>query len=168
MQSKATYEQLPPAGKEPPVIRDPAALDASFRLRATMMQADLNRVLAVIGYRSMFDETYRTDERQRWLFSIGRTHRDPLYVPAKDGKPAKGRTGIVTNVETSDGPHGRRKAFDLRYVRIDGRPARTADYVATLERFGKEAPARYGIRWGGFFATKTLSRDMPHWEDLDA
>ena len=168
--SEKSYEELPKAEPEPPANRSMDALANSFGFRMRTLHADLNRVLSVIGHRADPIETHRSDERQAWLYSIGRTHRDPLFVPAKrDAQgaviaPARGRTGIVTNVQTT-GKHGLRKAVDMRYVRIDGRPARRSDYLPTLERFAAHAPARYGIRWGGTF---TGLRDEPHWEDLDS
>lgn len=145
------YEDLPdPPTPEPPVIRDLPPLDDRWEGHFVALEAEFARRLPAIGWSAKRGETLRTDERQEWLYGIGRSYKAP------------GRTGIVTNARKGKGPHtpSQRRAVDYNYV-ATAKGADKSRLEMELDAIARDPRFAAVLTWGGHF--KSL-RDVPHWE----
>jgi hypothetical protein len=142
------YDDLPACPPEPPTIKSldvfgPGELNVFLSLEAQLAGA-----LGPIGARPVRAETQRTQQRQEWLWGIGRLYKAP------------GRTGIVTNEKTAKGSHVQLKATDYDYVPIHPGTVLDPDAVkAALS--GVAVYMADDLVWGGNF--KSLN-DPRHWE----
>ena len=139
---------------EPPAIKALEALRPEYQGPAKRLLERLNRALAPIGWEARVTETERTEERQRFLYGIGRLYRAP------------GRTGTVTDIPNARGPHPQKRALDLAYV-PKPRAAPWKEARARIAAVAAELAARTDgerVKWGGTFKLKNGSTDDPHWE----
>jgi peptidoglycan L-alanyl-D-glutamate endopeptidase CwlK len=95
------------------------------------------------GVNLLVTETYRTPERQAWLYAQGRT------------RPGQ----IVTNVKEL-GAHSFRVAFDI--VPLTGKGAADWNNTAAFKLAGKIGQG-IGLEWGGAWKSPV---DMPHFQYL--
>lgn len=118
--------------KEPPAIRILTELEPEFRRKLLAVVKDL----AEHGVSIIITETYRSQARQDYLYSLGRT------------RPGK----IVT--WTTHSRHTSRRAADLCFLKN-----KKATYVGPWNLVGSAATA-HGLTWGGTWKTP----DKPHLE----
>ena len=127
---------LPEPPAEPAAIRTLDSLAPKFRIRVAAMLADMT----TRGFDPVISESLRTDERQAWLYGMGRDYDD-------------GR-GVVTMAPT--GNHGWHK-FGLAVDVISKR-----DQWDAPKRFWDALGAaafRHQLAWGGLW---TKFADRPH------
>lgn len=148
------YAELPNApagpGDDSHVMRSLDALAANARPAFVDLERRFPAVLGPIGYKAVRAETVRSNERQEWLYGIGRRYKAP------------GRTGIVTNARAATGTHVRGEAADYDYVAIDPQMAPnveglTAALVTVADMMGGV------LNWGGKWVAL---KDSRHWELL--
>lgn len=146
------YADLPDApagpGDDAHVIHSLDALAAYARPAFVDLERRFPAVLGPIGYKAVRAETLRTNERQAWLYGIGRRYK------------AQGRTGIVTNASAATGKHVKGEAGDYDYVAIDPQmppnvAALTDALVSVADMMGD------ALDWGG---TWVALKDPRHWE----
>lgn len=149
------YDQLPMAPAGP---GDDAHAERSLETLAPDAQDDFRDLethfavaLSAAGWGFERIETRRTGERQVWLWKIGREWQAP------------GRDGIVTDVKTPHGPHGRGDAADYRYFPI----ADNATQESLTAALRSVAVAYDGVLlWLGDRALSDGSHDPAHWEKV--
>jgi hypothetical protein len=136
MIESAVLHRLPPPPAEPPVMTSLDCLAPKFRARLVIMLSDLR----ARGFDPIVAESCRSDERQSWLFGMGRDYDD-------------GR-GIVTNASTGlYSWHHFGLAVDLTSkAHGDEAPARFWDAIG-------DACATHGLSWGGAWPRFA---DRPH------
>jgi peptidoglycan L-alanyl-D-glutamate endopeptidase CwlK len=113
---------------EPKRIDEVAQLEPLLGLAAEELEARSAR----LGVRIKIIETYRSDERQRWLYAKGRTSPGPKVTAAGPGRSW----------------HNHRRAFDIVVLDAAGRAdwSNTAAYNL-VGKLGREL----GLEWGGNF-----------------
>ena len=129
-------------------INDPR-VNATFRRKALAVLKDL----AGHGLKAVFTETFRTRERQQYLYAQGRTRPGPI-VTWKDGVKKKSN-------------HQSGKAGDIAFVGTDGKPYWPPLKVRTpaggwtwgpqWDLVRRSAKA-HELKWGGYYF------DGPHLE----
>lgn len=148
------YNELPQApagpGDDSHVKRSLEDLEPWARASFLRLETRFAVALGPIGMRATRSETKRTQERQAWLWGIGRTWQAP------------GRDGIVTNAQGASGPHVEGRAVDYDYVPLPDvmGPPDAADLMAALKGVADAARAD-GLEWGGEWVTLV---DPRHWE----
>jgi peptidoglycan L-alanyl-D-glutamate endopeptidase CwlK len=131
---------------EPPINRDPDALDHEFRVR---LAATLGQ-LAMEGLYFKFHEGFRTSVRQQWLYAQGRTRTGPRVTNLNGTTKLSNHQG--------DGSIGSGRAADcypLTNGKVDVNPERRIwqRYAEVAEANGLTA----GYRW-------VSPHDPPHVE----
>ena len=94
---------------------------------ATELQSELKKM----GYDARIIETYRTQERQNYLYEQGRS------------KPG----GIVT--KTKDSVHTKKRAFDLGLFDKNGKYLQDASHYQNIGKALENIKARQSTVWGG-------------------
>jgi hypothetical protein len=139
------YADLPqPTTPEPPADTDLGDLNSVSQPLFNQLQEDLANSLSAIGYNLTVLETLRSDERQTWLWGIGRLYQ------------AAGRTGIVTNATTATGRHATGDAVDFAYTPIS---VASPDQLHAV--LGEVAADHPEMIWGGNWVGLV---DPAHWE----
>lgn len=87
---------LPAPPAEPPIVQSLEMLAPKFRAK---IDALLARFTA-LGFDPMIAESFRTDERQAWLFGFGRDYDDGrgIVTHAADGSTSWHRYGLAVDI----------------------------------------------------------------------
>jgi hypothetical protein len=145
-----SYDELPdPPSPEPETITSLDALPADHRAKFEVLEAQLSMALAAVGFGLRRLETLRTQERQSWLYGIGRDYKAP------------GRTGIVTDQPNARGPHVEARAADYDYpkLRAESVPSDRDAALASVADANSDV-----FTWGGNFHLTSGETDPAHWE----
>lgn len=137
------------AAPEPKRDRDLASLTDRFRPKVVKLFAILRSRLAKSGNYPAVSETWRSRERQQWLYASGRTRPGPIMTE-KDGVSTK------SNHQSGD-------AIDILIYRIGhSEEGPLGDRAPEWNLIGEEG-AKLGLRWGGAWG------DKPHleWREPD-
>ena len=136
---------MPSPPGEPKTDRSIESLSERFRPKAQKALTNLRGRLCLLNLIVVVSETWRSRERQQWLYASGRTRPGPILTQ-KDGVTEKSR-------------HQSGDAIDLLIYRTghtaDGP---LEDRALQWNMIGEEG-AKLGLRWGGAWG------DKPHLED---
>ncbi|HEY9450072.1 MAG TPA: M15 family metallopeptidase [Gemmatimonadaceae bacterium] len=139
----ATIVKLPPAPAEIAVCRDMSVLAPGFRSRSEKLLARMEER----GHPCFVAETFRTPERQRFLWGFGREYDD-------------GR-GVVTHSRDADETwHGFGLAVDIvhRGLWWDA----PASFWRSLEEEAERLGLTSGADWDRDDSTRSQFKDLPH------
>lgn len=137
---------MPRIPLEPKIDKSLESLSEGFRPKAVKLISNLRARLCIQEVLVIVSETWRSRERQIWLYDSGRGRPGPILTH-KDGvtEKSKHQSGDAIDVllyrsgHVADGPLGNR--------------------AAQWKMIGEEAQ-KLGLRWGGGWG------DSPHVEDI--